>query len=56
LEFCFGNWLSIWFLTLPIIAACLWRIRIEERALLEVLGQNYRAYVERTKRLIPFVY
>jgi len=56
LEFCFGNWLSILFLTLPIIAACLWRIRIEERALLEVLGQNYRAYVERTKRLIPFVY
>src|SRR5437867_9981811 len=56
LGFCFGNWLSILFLTLPIIAAFLWRIRIEERVLLEALGQNYRAYVERTKRLIPFVY
>jgi len=56
LGFCFGNWLSILFLTLPIIAAFLWRVRIEERVLLEALGQNYRAYVERTKRLIPFVY
>ncbi len=56
LGFCFGNWLSILFLTLPIIAAFLWRIRIEERVLREALGQNYRAYVERTKRLIPFVY
>jgi protein-S-isoprenylcysteine O-methyltransferase len=56
LGLCFGNWLSILFLTLPIIAAFLWRIRIEERVLLHGLGQNYRAYVERTSRLIPFVY
>src|SRR5213075_1199537 len=56
LGFCFGNWLSILFLTLPIFAAFLWQIRIEERALLEALGQNYRAYLKRTRRLIPFVY
>jgi protein-S-isoprenylcysteine O-methyltransferase len=56
LGLCFGNWLSILFLTLPIIAAFLWRIRIEERVLLHGLGKNYRAYVERTSRLIPFVY
>jgi len=56
LGFCFGNWLSILFLTVPIIAAFLWRIRIEERALTEALGSNYRAYAGRTKRLIPFVY
>ena len=56
LGFCFGNWLSILFLTLPIIAAFLWRIGVEERALLQALGQNYRAYAERTRRLIPFVY
>jgi len=56
LGFCFGNWLSILFLTLPIIAAFLWRIRIEERALTDALGENYRAYAERTRRLIPFVY
>jgi protein-S-isoprenylcysteine O-methyltransferase len=43
LGFCFGNWLSILFLTLPIIAAFLWRIRIEERALTDALGEDYRA-------------
>ncbi len=56
LGFCFGNWLSILFLTVPIIVAFLWRVRIEERALSDALGEDYRAYVERTKRLVPFVY
>ena len=56
LGFCFGNWLTTLFLTLPIMAAFLWRIRIEERALLDALGKNYRAYMKRTKRLIPRVY
>jgi protein-S-isoprenylcysteine O-methyltransferase Ste14 len=48
--------LSILFLTVPIIAAFLWRIRIEEHALTDALGEEYRAYTQRTKRLIPFVY
>jgi len=56
LGFCFGNWLSILFLTVPIIGAFLWRIRIEESALTKALGNDYRAYMERTKRLIPWVY
>jgi protein-S-isoprenylcysteine O-methyltransferase len=56
LGFCFGNWLTILFFTVPIIGAFLWRIRIEERALIEALGENYRAYMRRTKRLIPAVY
>ena len=56
LGFCFGNWLSILFLTVPIIGAFLWRIRIEESALTQALGNDYRAYMQRTKRLIPWVY
>lgn len=56
LGFCFGNWLTLLFLTVPIIGAFLWRIRIEESALIGALGENYRAYMQRTKRLIPFVY
>jgi protein-S-isoprenylcysteine O-methyltransferase len=56
LGLCFGNWLSTLFLTVPIIGAFLWRIRIEERALIEALGEDYRAYMRRTKRLIPGVY
>jgi protein-S-isoprenylcysteine O-methyltransferase Ste14 len=29
---------------------------IEERLLLEEFGDDYRAYMERTKRLVPFLY
>jgi protein-S-isoprenylcysteine O-methyltransferase len=56
LGLCLGNWLSILFLTVPIIGAFLWRIRIEETALLEALGQDYRDYMRRTERLVPWVY
>jgi protein-S-isoprenylcysteine O-methyltransferase len=56
LGFCLGNWLSILFLTVPIIGAFLWRMRIEENALLEGLGQDYRDYMRRTERLVPLVY
>lgn len=56
LGLCFGNWLTIFFLSVPIIAAFLWRIQIEERTLTEALGNNYRDYVRRTKALIPRVY
>jgi protein-S-isoprenylcysteine O-methyltransferase len=51
-----GNWLSILLVTLPILGAFLCRIQIEESVLLESLGDDYRAYIRRTKRLIPFVY
>jgi protein-S-isoprenylcysteine O-methyltransferase len=54
--FCLGNWLSIVLVTLPIFGAFLWRIRIEERALIDGLGDDYRAYMRRTKRLLPFIY
>jgi len=43
-------------MVLPITAAFLWRIHVEEQALADALGDNYRAYMRRTKRLIPFVY
>ena len=32
------------------------RIRVEERALAEGIGEPYRAYMARTKRLVPFVW
>jgi protein-S-isoprenylcysteine O-methyltransferase len=56
LGLCFGNWPTILFLTVPIIGAFLWRIRIEESALTDALGEDYRAYMRRTKRLIPWLY
>lgn len=54
--FCLGNWLSILCLTLPIIGVFMWRIHVEERALTEALGDDYRAYMRCTKRLIPLIY
>lgn len=44
------------YLSLPIAFAFLYRINVEERALVQALGERYRAYVKRTKRLIPLVY
>lgn len=50
------NWASLLVLVVPITVAFLYRINVEERALLEALGDHYHAYVERTKRLIPLLY
>jgi protein-S-isoprenylcysteine O-methyltransferase Ste14 len=48
-----GNWLALaGCLALP-LAALLWRIHVEEAELTRVLGQPYRAYQARTKRLVP---
>jgi protein-S-isoprenylcysteine O-methyltransferase len=53
---CLRNWISLLVLLLPIFAAFHWRIRVEERALGDALGEDYRAYARRTKRLVPFIY
>ena len=50
------NWASVLVISLPIAFAFLYRINVEERALVQALGERYCAYVKRTKRLIPFVY
>ncbi len=51
-----GNWLALLCLLIPITGAFLWRMNVEERALTDALGDPYRNYIRRTKRLIPFVY
>ncbi len=43
-------------LLVPMGALLVWRIRTEERFLLEQFGDEYRAYVRRTARLLPGVY
>ena len=43
-------------ITVPPLLVFLRRIRIEEAALLAGLGDNYRAYMQRTRRLIPGLY
>lgn len=53
LSLYFGSWLSLAVIMVPITAAIFYRIRHEEAALLEALGEPYREYSARTKRLLP---
>ncbi|MGE5324451.1 MAG: methyltransferase family protein [Actinomycetota bacterium] len=48
-----ANWLSVVIALLGAILAYAYRVHVEERALLEILGEPYRAYMARTKRLSP---
>jgi protein-S-isoprenylcysteine O-methyltransferase len=52
----FQNWASALIIFIPCFTVNQWRIRIEEKALSEALGEPYRIYMQRTKRLIPFVF
>ena len=53
---CLGNVLSALALIVPITAVLLNRMRVEEDVLASGLGQPYRDYMTRTKRLIPGLY
>lgn len=55
LGFFFSNWLSLLSLMFPIYFAVAWRIKQEEKALLTAFGDSYKAYCQRTKKLIPFI-
>lgn len=50
-----ASWIALppMLLLIPLV---LYRMGIEERLLLEKFGDDYRAYMERTKRLVPFLY
>jgi len=41
---------------LGFIPCFLYRIRIEERVLLEEFGNEYREHMKKTKKMIPYVY
>jgi len=49
------NWLSLLVVMVCAFIGLGYRIWVEEQVLQEQLGQPYRAYMRRTKRLIPFV-
>jgi protein-S-isoprenylcysteine O-methyltransferase len=50
------NWASLALIMIPVTWVFLRRMRIEERALSNGLGRPYTDYMQRTKRLVPFVY
>ncbi len=51
-----GNWASAAALVLFTLAFVVWRIRIEESALLGSLGDRYRRYASKRNRLVPLVW
>jgi protein-S-isoprenylcysteine O-methyltransferase Ste14 len=51
-----ANWVSLVVLIVLPLAALVYRIQVEEQALLRHFGSAYRAYVRRTHRLIPGVW
>jgi protein-S-isoprenylcysteine O-methyltransferase Ste14 len=52
----FSNVISVLVISVPVSAAFLHRIRIEEEALVEAFGDEYVCYRAETKRLIPGIY
>jgi protein-S-isoprenylcysteine O-methyltransferase Ste14 len=50
------NWLSVAGLVVAVGGGLVFRIHVEERALLDNLGDAYRDYAATHKRLIPFVW
>ena len=50
------NWVAMAVVLVPILIAFIWRMNVEEEALSRALGERYREYMNRTKRLMPFIY
>jgi protein-S-isoprenylcysteine O-methyltransferase len=53
---CLCNAASLAAIVIPTAAVFVWRMHVEEQALREGLGDVYRDYMRRTRRLIPLVY
>ncbi len=51
-----ANWASLLVILLPISAAFVRRMNVEEQALSSALGDRYLNYIRRTKRLVPGIY
>jgi protein-S-isoprenylcysteine O-methyltransferase Ste14 len=51
-----NDWISLVVIFLPVTLAMLYRIRIEEKLLVEQFGQEYAGYMNKTWRLVPLIY
>jgi protein-S-isoprenylcysteine O-methyltransferase Ste14 len=51
-----GSWGSTCLLAVAAFATYIYRMSVEERALLNVLGEPYRQFISTRKRLIPYIY
>lgn len=51
-----GSWASALLLGVASVAVYVYRMRVEERALLAAIGEPYAEFLRTRKRLVPFVY
>ena len=51
-----GNWLSVALAVVVPLVGVIYRIHVEEVALFDALGDDYRSYAADRKRLIPFLW
>ena len=51
-----GSWGSLAILVIPVSLAYHFRMRVEEKALLNRFGDDYKNYMKKTYRLIPYLY
>jgi protein-S-isoprenylcysteine O-methyltransferase Ste14 len=51
-----ANWVAVAGVTLPTLTLLLYRIHIEEKALLTTVGDPYRTYAAHHKRLVPLIW
>jgi protein-S-isoprenylcysteine O-methyltransferase Ste14 len=51
-----SNWLSVLLMIIPVFLGYSYRIAVEEKFMIEQMGQKYVDYKKRTKRLIPNIY
>ena len=56
LSVAFNNWLTALLIFPPILAAFIYRMRIEEEALMTSFGDAYGSYMQKTSRLIPGIF
>ncbi len=53
---CMTNWASLAALLICVFAGHLYRVDVEEKALIQAIGQPYIEYMQHTRRFIPLIY
>lgn len=51
-----NNWITLLITSIPLIIAMLYRIKIEEKLLIDQFNGEYLDYIKKTYRLIPWIY
>ncbi len=51
-----SNWLSVIIMLTSILIGYLYRIKVEEKFMIELFGDRYYDYQKRTKKLLPKIY